>query len=557
MDYDVAIVGYGPTGETAALLLGQLGVNTVVLERDYEPYAHARAVAVDDEVLRIWQRPGVAPRLERDMRLDVQARWKTPSGKVTFEVHPTHSDNGHTPVAMIHQPAMDAALREAVGAMPSVTVCLGEQVNAITQDRDQVRLSARSADGCERTLTARYVLACDGGSSATRAALGIKLKGATYEEPWVVIDAKVKRWWPEHATLTFWADPKRPAVDIPTALGRHRWEFPLREGESLEQAESEEFLWSFLARHGVTREHVEIVRHVVYVHHLRRAESWRAGRVFLLGDAAHMTPPWAGQGMCAGVRDAGNLTWKLAAVLGGEAPASLLDTYQVEREPHVHEMQQVARFLGWLIGAPNPLVAQTRDAAFRALHRLPGIRGYVREMRFRRKPRLKVGFIAGVAARRKGTGRLLPQPPVATLDGATRQLDDVLGPGFAILGLENDPRRTLPADTIKEWERLRPRWLTVRRVENPLAGSDDIADVDGVLTQVFQRYGARYLVVRPDRYIFDAAAATIALPPPAPARSVSNPTEIELASGAVRWNDTSREPPGETRTARAPSASSP
>lgn len=513
MDCDVAIIGYGPTGETAALLLGRLGIETIVLERDPEPYAHARAVAVDDEVLRIWQRAGVAERLEQDMELDVHARWKTPKGKVTFETHPTQSDNGHTPLAMIYQPAMDAVLRDAIGQLDGVDVRLGEEAVGIEQDRDGVRVTTRSlADGSERTVSARYVLACDGGSSGTRDRLGIRLKGTTYEEPWVVIDAKVKRWWPEHSALTFWADRDRPAVDIPTALGHHRWEFPLREGESREDARSEEFLWSYLGTHGVTREHIDIVRHVIYVHHLRRAEHWREGRVLLMGDAAHMTPPWAGQGMCAGVRDAGNLTWKLAVVLRGLAPEALLDTYQVEREPHVHEMQQVARFLGWLIGARNPLVAGTRDSVFGVLHRLPLARGFIREMRFRRKPRLDAGFIAGPARRGNAIGRLLVQPRVATVDGGTAPLDDVIGPGFAVLGLRADPRATLAPDVVSAWERLEPRWLTIRGVEEPIAGADEIVDVDGALIEML---GSGYAVVRPDRYVFDAGERAVATPWPA------------------------------------------
>jgi 3-(3-hydroxy-phenyl)propionate hydroxylase len=531
MDYDVAIIGYGPSGETAALLLGQLGVRTVVLERDLVPYAHARAVAVDDEVLRIWQRVGLAERLERDMELDVHARWKTPSRRVTFETHPTRSDNGHTPLAMIYQPAMDAVLRDAVEGMESVDVFLGEEVCAIEQDADGVRLTARSvADGTERIVNARYALACDGGSSLTRGELGVRLTGATYEEPWVVIDAKVKRWWPEHAMLTFWADRDRPAVDIPTALGHHRWEFPLREGESRADAQSEDFLWNFLTTHGVTPEHVDIVRHVVYVHHLRRAERWRMGRVFLLGDAAHMTPPWAGQGMCAGIRDAGNLSWKIADVLRGNAPDALLDTYQTEREPHVHEMQQVARFLGWLIGARNTFVAGGRDLAFGTLHRLPLVRGYVRELGFRRKPRLTDGFIAGTAGRRDARGRLLVQPRVATLDGSKRPLDDVLGPGFAVLGHGVDPRKTLAPDLVAGWARLGPRWLTVRDAEEPLSAEDEVSDIEGTLTKMMRSYRATYLIVRPDRYVFDGGEAGVAPPWPEPAPSAIAPASGQPAS---------------------------
>lgn len=515
MDCDVAIVGFGPTGETAALLLGALGVRTVVIERDLEPYAHARAVAVDDEVLRIWQSVGLAARLERDMTLDVHARWKTPGGRVTFETHPTRSDNGHTPLAMIYQPAMDAVLRDAVAAIDCVEVNLGEEVVGIEQSGEGVRLTARAlADGSERSVDARYVLACDGGSSAIRTALGVDLTGTTYEEAWVVIDAKVKRWWPEHGMLTFWADPDRPAVDIPTALGHHRWEFPLREGESREEAESEEYLWRYLGTHGVTREHVDIVRHVIYVHHLRRAERWREGRVLLLGDAAHMTPPWAGQGMCAGIRDAANVAWKLEAVTKGRAPDSLLDTYQPEREPHVHEMQQVARFLGWLIGADNRLLARSRDVFFGALHRLPGARGFVREMRFRRKPRLSAGFVSGRPRRANAVGRLLPQPRVATFPGTREMLDDVIGPRFAVLGLRADPRATLPSDVVGAWERMGPRWLTVRGPEEAIGGEDEVVDLDGGLTSFFAEAGARFIVVRPDRYVFDADEHSVAPPWP-------------------------------------------
>lgn len=530
-DYDVAIIGFGPTGETAALLLGQLGVRTIVLERDLEPYAHARAVAVDDEVLRIWQTAGIAERLERDMELDVHARWKTPSGRITFETHPTHSDYGHTPLAMIYQPAMDAVIRESVATMDSVDVRLGHEVTAIEQDGTGVRVSARESDGTEHVVGARYALACDGGSSTARGDLDIKLTGTTYEEAWVVIDAKVKRWWPEHGTLTFWADPERPAVDIPTALGHHRWEFPLREGESREEAQTEEFLWRYLATHGVTPDHVDIVRHVIYVHHLRRAETWRRGRVLLLGDAAHMTPPWAGQGMCAGIRDAGNVAWKLDAVLRGLAPDSLLDTYQPEREPHVHEMQQVARFLGWLIGARNPLLARGRDTFFGVAHRLPGVRGWIREMRFRRKPRLSTGFLAGPVTRRSAAGRLMPQPRVATLTGTEQALDDLIGPRFAVLGLRSDPRKTMPPEAVMAWEQFEPRWLTVRGAEEPVAGPDEIADLDGTLIALLERADARYLVVRPDRYVYEGGAQTVAPPWPsdrirAEAPEAARPLEV-------------------------------
>ncbi|NED65035.1 FAD-binding monooxygenase, partial [Streptomyces sp. SID10244] len=156
----------------------------------------------------------------------------------------------------------------------------------------------------------------------------------------------------------------RPTVDCPTPLGHHRWEFPVRDGEDENHLVTHQAIWSILHSQGITEDNVEILRAVVYSHHVRVADRWRVGRVFLAGDAAHAMPPWIGQGMASGVRDAANLCWKLAAVIDGSLPESALDSYQLEREPHVRETTAHAVFAGKVITERRPWAAMLRNHAF-------------------------------------------------------------------------------------------------------------------------------------------------------------------------------------------------
>ena len=234
----------------------------------------------------------------------------------------------------IYQPALERVLREGVNRYPSVDVRLEREAGAFRELADGVEIAVTDLrDGTASAVRGRYLLACDGGSSPIRTQLGIGFEGRTYEDPWIVIDTKVKQEWPEVDRLRFHCDPERPAVDCPTPLGHHRWEFPILPGEDGEEVSSEDYIWTLLeptASHRARRD--PAARRLV--HHVRFAERWREGRVFLLGDAAHCMPPWIGQGMASGVRDAHNLCWKLASVVAGKATPALLDSYEPERKPH-------------------------------------------------------------------------------------------------------------------------------------------------------------------------------------------------------------------------------
>src|SRR5262245_56420030 len=260
-----------------------------------------------------------------------------------------------------------------------------------------------------KRVRASYVIAADGGSSPTRGQLGVGYSGRTYTERWVVIDTKVLKGWPAHDRLRFHANPSRPTVDCPTPLGHHRWEYPARAGEDETKLVSDEAVWAVLHEQGITSEHVKILRAVIYSHHVRVADRWRVGRVFLAGDAAHAMPPWIGQGMSAGVRDAANLCWKLAAVVRGQAPDALLDTYQVERKPHVVEVTRRAVRMGRLITERNKVVAAVRNRTVRALTRVPGVVLGFQKMLWIPDARYKDGFFEGT---HRAAGWQIPQPRV-------------------------------------------------------------------------------------------------------------------------------------------------
>ncbi|MCY1021659.1 bifunctional 3-(3-hydroxy-phenyl)propionate/3-hydroxycinnamic acid hydroxylase [Pyxidicoccus sp. MSG2] len=499
--YEVAIIGYGPTGETAANLLGQLGVRTLVLERDSAAYPLQRAIATDDEVLRIWQSIGLVDALLEDMLTDMAGEGVDAAGRVFARLEPEKTANGFTRLAFLHQPSVDRVLRAGAGRFPEdVTVRLAEEVTSLEVTPSYVELETCSPSRGARRVRARYVLACDGGRSPTRERLGIPFSGRTWEDPWLVVDARVKKPWAAHRNFRYVCDPRCLAVDTPLPLGHHRWEFPLASAHGLRSGDSAlERAWELLRARGVSEEHIELQRAVVYVHHVRTAARWRQGNVFLCGDAAHVMPPWAGQGMSSGVRDVGNLAWKLAAVLRGQAPDALLDTYQEERMPHVQAMQRLAVGIGQVFTL-RPWWARTlRDAAFRAVMATPGLNALLKRGDF--KPQPPCHGAAVLRSRRGGPeGTLFPQSLVADRDGRPRRLDDVLPPGFVILGDECDPRAVLPAGATAGWAALGTRFLTVRRAVSTGAG-DELADLQGGLARFFDNHGARVVVLRPDRVV--------------------------------------------------------
>jgi 3-(3-hydroxy-phenyl)propionate hydroxylase len=511
---DVVIVGYGPVGATAANLLGGMGLDVVVIEREPSPYARARAISTDEEVIRVWQQTGLAEQLKAEMLSERPIDFVDEKGRSFLSLAPVPRGNNHPSQLFIYQPAVEQTLRQGVDRYTNVQVLLEHESTAITQDLDTVTLTLTDlGDHSTRTLRARYVIACDGGSSRTRTSLGIGFEGRSYEDKWLVIDTKVRSDWPTHDRLRFHCDPKRPAVDCPTPLGHHRWEFPVLPGEDEGELATETSVWKLLDGHGIGPDQVEILRSVVYTHHVRFATHWRDGRIFLAGDAAHVMPPWIGQGMAAGIRDTGNLCWKLAGVLRGDLPPEALDSYETERQPHVRAVTAKAIFFGRVITERRRIVALIRNPAFRIAKQLPILGPYLRDARWFPNSHYSSGYLAvpprADQARAKAVGWLIPQPFVNNADGQRVRFDDGLGAGWCLL------HRTPDASEWKAWLDAGIEAVELRAPgAKPAKGA--LVDTDGTLTSWMTERQATALVIRPDRFVYAAAGPDLPLPRPPP-----------------------------------------
>jgi len=404
MDADVLICGLGPVGQLLALLLGDLGVRTIAIDEADEPYNLPRAAVVDDEVLRIFQAAGVDQQILADAQVQQAVTYVTASGRAIEAFRPVHGELGHPPLVSIHQPSMERTMVAALQERATVELRWGRRVETIDRAAEGVTAWVRATGGGRaEPLRARYLVGCDGGRSAVRSRLQIPFGGSTFVQRWLVVDALVDRPMAAAPHPHFVGDPRRPIVSLPMSPGRHRWEWMLHPGEDqapfLEPARIRELLAPW-----ISDEHVEVERAVVYTFHARTAARWRAGRVLLAGDAAHVMPPFVGQGFSSGARDAGNLAWKLDAVLHG-APERLLDSYEAERRPHVTSMQRLAVRWGGVVQTTHPAIGVVRDAAMEVLDRT----GALRWLSDRAKPR---------------PGALFPQPD---------RLDDRLGRGWAVV----------------------------------------------------------------------------------------------------------------------------
>ncbi|MEV4417016.1 bifunctional 3-(3-hydroxy-phenyl)propionate/3-hydroxycinnamic acid hydroxylase [Catellatospora sp. NPDC049609] len=506
-DVDVLIVGCGPVGALTANLLGRRGVTTLVVERSREPHGQPRAFSCDDEALRIYQQAGLLAEVRDGMRTAGLVDYTDGAGRPFAQITLDDVDFGlgHPPLQFFDQPRLEHALRAGLGRFPHVELRLGVALEALHTGAGGVTARVRDlAGGHLQQVRARYVLGCDGARSTTRELAGIALRGSKYAEPWLAVSGDLP---PDAVRLDrtrFVCDWRRPAFVSPAADGGHRLEFMLRAGETAAQVEQPAAVAELVAPY-VDPERFQVRRAAVYTFNHLVAERWRAGRVFLLGDAAHQMPPFMGQGLCSGLRDAANLVWKLHLVLGGRAGEPLLDTYEQERRPHTEEMARITVRVGSIFLARSRAGAKLRDVVLRGVQLIPRVRRFVRRFEFKPLPVHRRGWHVGG----RPAGTMFPQPRV-TVAGAAGPvpLDEVLGDGFAVVGPAVGP--AVAAD---------PRWrgLPVRfvRVCPPgyapgVADRDyhEVADVDGRLAQWFTRHGCGLVVLRPDRFVYAAADGT-------------------------------------------------
>jgi len=508
-DTDVAILGYGPTGVIAGLTLARHGISAMAFERHRDIYPRARAVTVNDWTMRIFQSLGIDEAVGKQIDPQRALRWMKYDGTELLRIEHPPSTLGVKPrFYNIYQPTMEATLRDCAAQYGDrLKVNYGTEVVALEQDAAGVTVSVRdNATGEVRRIRARYALGCDGGSSTTRGLLDVPLLGDTLDVLWIVIDCRVKRWWPDRNLLTFWSDKKRPVVDIALSGGNHRWELPLQPGETEADFDSHDKIWPLLKALGVSEEDVEIHQHAFYRHHTRMAQTWRVGRTFLAGDAAHLMPPWAGAGMQTGMRDAFDIGWKLAGVIQGRLPERFLDTYEAERRPNADFYTQLAVQLGRII---KQELSEEEQAALNAP---PPDPANPPEPPLIAPPVLAGGWLRGPLAEHSAVGRMIPQPSVGDNRGAMARLDELLGHSFVLLGDDLDPATLLTAEERAGWDALGARYVAVRPQNRHTQGPDELVDLDEVLGPWMRRYGARAIAVRPDRFVAAVDTHGLAVP---------------------------------------------
>jgi len=484
-EFDVAIVGYGPVGATLANLLVQQGLRVAVLEREGDVYHLARAGHLDAEVMRVLQSIGVADEFEPDTGQTTAMRFVDADGKLLMEWKRggERGPNGWVSDYMFYQPTLEGHMRKRLADAPGFKQYLMHDVYEIESDADGVTVRAEDVVSNQLvSLRARYVVGCDGARSLVRRLIGMAHEDLGFKQRWLVVNVHTHTDMGFEPVSTQICDPARPAYAGASGV-RLRWEFMVHADESPREMLRHENIWKLIENsvRPIQRDQGEIIRSAVYTFESLIAKRWRAGRLLIAGDAAHRMPPFLGQGMCAGVRDASNLAWKLAAVMQGRASDSLLDTYETERAPHVTEFTRGAIEAGKFVQMSDPVEINAR----------------MKNMRDNPKsfapPNPHLGPGMSELNGRNGIGRQFVQPVV---NG--QRLDDEVGHKFALVACEG----FLTAEAGKA--AFAQRWPGLKVVELPTEQA-----------ALLEPYAASAVILRPDRYVHasvtDAASLEKAL----------------------------------------------
>ncbi|GAA3581295.1 bifunctional 3-(3-hydroxy-phenyl)propionate/3-hydroxycinnamic acid hydroxylase [Amycolatopsis ultiminotia] len=501
--HDVVVVGAGPVGLALARMLGLRGHEVLVLERWPEPYALPRAVHFDDEIGRIFQNLGLADEV-RGLSQPVpdHYEWRNAAGDALVRIDWSGTADCGWPTANFFcQPELEQVLAAAVAAMDNVTLRRGAEVVELADTGEEVEVAFTGTAGGESRTRARFVVGCDGANSFVRERLGTTMADHGFFYDWLIVDTiplDDRVWSPMNWQL---CDPVRPTTVVSGGPGRRRWEFMRRPGETRAELNTPEKAWELLAAWDRTPENTKLERHAVYTFAARWAESWNRGRLAIAGDAAHQMPPFAGQGMCSGLRDVANLSWKLDRVLSGLSGIDLLDTYTSERRVHVQHAIAMSIALGKVI-----CVLDEEQAAQRDERMIAGGADPVRVLPVTEQPVLGAGVTAveGDVAALRGT--LAPQYPVER-EGHRDLLDEVTGYGTLLLVHSDRPAAEAEPASYGACRDAGVVMLSVGA-----AGTSDLADPTGNWARWFAAEGVTAVLLRPDHYIAGAVVRPAGIP---------------------------------------------
>jgi 3-(3-hydroxy-phenyl)propionate hydroxylase len=501
--YPVIIVGAGPTGLTLANLLGQYGVPFLLVESNPTTEQEPRAVSIDDESLRTLQAAGAIDAVLCEVVPGYGSIYYSARGVVFAKVEPTDTPYGYPRRNAFRQPKLTEQLLLALRDRPGCSTLFGWRCEQLTQTPTQAIVTVVNGAGATRQLSCEYLVGCDGATSIVRSELNIVLEGTTYISRWLIVDLENHRNTIKETEV--FCNRLRPCITLPGPDATRRYEFELLPGETDEELLAPERMQALLAQHRADP-NAQIRRKAVYRFHARVATRWRVGRVLLAGDAAHLTPPFAGQGMNSGLRDAHNLAWKLAAVTDSLIGPGLLDSYALERRDHVWQMIQLALRMGRVMSPSSRWSAWLTQTGFRALNLWPPARDYITKMKYKPKPRFAHGFMVPDARsmRRTLVGRLLHQPMVRTADGHAVLLDDTIGPRFALLVRTSQPEQAFAALHQPVWNMLRAVRVAVLPPGSALTRLPHgvvVAECDEKLAAALGSDRNNVILLRPDRYV--------------------------------------------------------
>lgn len=507
--YDVVIIGAGPTGLIAASLLGEYNIQTLVVERNTSTSDIPKAILVDDETLRVCQNLGLEKVMERVISPGGGADYFADSDSIKpfAQVKPRIGKFGYYPRNKIDQPEFERTLYEKAHKYPSVDIVFNHELISFDEQRDKTSINLCNSVTKESVMiSTRFLLGCDGGRSTVRKLLNIKLKdisnkadGSSFEEPWIILDLKnddVKS-----RNTAFYCNPPRPSMHAATSKGMRRYEFMLLQGESEDEMLSDDVLAQLVAPFTNYKKE-NVVKKAVVRFNALIAEKFRVGRTLILGDAAHLTPPFAGQGLNSGVRDSYNVVWKLKLILEGISEESILDSYEEERRDHVAAMIKLSVNMGNFILTTSKKRSVIRNTAFSVMSIVPPLKRYVTEMRFKPKPICTNGLFVDIETKEKESilGACIPQPNVLFTDITYRLMDYAFNNNFTLLKVGNPDSINFPEFNKDLFTKLGIKEVTVlpsSYLPHEAYGETVITDTESL----FSAYQNKFILLRPDRYV--------------------------------------------------------
>lgn len=511
--HDVVIIGYGPVGQSLSILLGERGYDVAVYERWPSLYPLPRAVFHDHEIRRVFHAMNMGAEVEKISQPSATYQWFNADWKTLVEIDWSAESISDGPVGyLFNQPSLEAILDRKAKSLPNVSVNQGWEAIELRQFADYAEVVLQhgtmqsgtwTPTGETRTVRARFVVGADGANSFVRRSQGIAFEDLGFQEDWLVIDLQpnegVKLDVPD---IGQWCNPARPTTMVPGGPGYRRWEFMRLPGETLEDLQKPEKVWSLLAP-WVTPEQATLVRYAVYTFRSLIAERWRDRRVLIAGDAAHQMPPFMGQGMCSGIRDVWNLVWRFDMIFKGIASPDILDAYTLERRPQVRAVIDASIEMGKVVCISDPAEAARRDEAFLSgnvppLPPFPGLTdGLIRHTR-----NVSHGGIAGALSVH---GQVRNR-------GVESRYDDVIPNGFHVIALDVDPNTCLGEAARAALARMGASTVGLTRNEGRLVADRVMYDVSGRYDTFFKSHRAAAIIVRPDYYIYGAAHTLDELP---------------------------------------------